>query len=207
MRRIPSTARSLSAALLAASLATTPAFAWTAPPGATPVQRDDVDVDDLFVDGDDDEDFEDDDMPAGDADMPMGDYDLEHGVPAPPPPKPKPTPPPKPKPAPVEPVREPPPPRPAPVDADSNRPRRMLLDGDSSPRSAAPRTPVTETEEVARFDTEEPSESTSDGVVVWTVAGVGAALGVAILVGAGIGAYAFFGGFSGPTGTVTVTPH
>lgn len=202
MRRTPSTTKSLCAALLAASLAASPTFAWTGPKGATPVQHDDVDLDDLFVDEDGD-DF--DDMPDGDGDMPMGDYDLEHGVPEP---EPEPEPPPRrTPPPPVEPVREPPPERRLPPSRGSDTPRRMLLDGDPPPRSGGPRVPLTETEEIGTIDTEEPEEGAGNSVVMWTVAGVGAAVGVAALVGAGFGAYVLFGGLGGPTGTVTVTPH
>lgn len=195
----------ISATVLAVSLVVTPAFAWKAPPGATPVQ-DDVDLDDILVDedlleGDDDEPELDDEMPAGDGDMPMGDYDLEHGEPEPEPVKPvKPV-----KPTKVEPVRRPPP---EPVKPDtSDRPRRMLLSEDPPPRDDRPRVMVTETEEVGTIGTEEPDDTESDGVVLWTVAGVGAALGVGALVGVGLGAYALLGGFGGPTGTVTITPH
>lgn len=212
--------RSLAASWLALSLVVEPSVALAAPPGAVPVQDDDVDLDDILMDDDilaDDDDEkpkkparepepepEPDELPPGDGDMPMGDYDLEHGgAPAvEPAPEPKPSravvSEPEPEPAPVTstPVR-----KPAPSTATGGR--TLIADDPSSEPGRA----VVSDEEVSRVGSIEPEDSESDGVV-WAITGVGAVAGALAVVGLGVGGYFLLGGLGGgATGSVTVSPH
>lgn len=205
------TLRELLVLLLSTLLVAAPALA-----------QDDVDIDEILEGGED--------MPEGDFDMPEGDFDVpeeDEDVDEPaPPPKPKrkaktktktkTKPADKPKPAPDDDDlfvdEDEPAERAAPITnpAPKERPaapattRRML-----APEAPieAPRRPVGAIQEDSvHFPVEEPPETEGGDTVVWIATGVGATLGVAALVGLGVGGFFLMNPLPGPTGSITVTP-